>query len=353
LLVTLSPKISIIITSYNRKEFLIEAVKSVLMNDFPRELYEIVVSKNFTDNYIDGFLQKNDVVIINTVDINIGEQIYLAVTHSLGDIICFLDDDDRFKENKLKYVYSRFSENSDLVYYHNSADLIDDNSFPISGKIYRKIKEKVVIRGPAPDGIANYLRKRDDFTLYSLLFNLSCVSIKRSVVLSFSEYLRKIIDGTDWFVFYCSLLSSGTMEFDTEILTEYRFHDSTSNVLNRQISLKEFSEISINKFDKEGHFPLVIAKFCNGTGAETILRAKIIEEKILLRILGKSNKKVSLREYFEYLQVLRYLSHPSFKNIFVRFIFIDLSLFFPSITGTLYNMYRRHSLISKLPTKTL
>lgn len=353
LLVSLPAKISVIITAYNRKEFLLEAVKSVLMNDFPRELYEIVVSKNFQDDLIDDFLRKNEVTLVSTRDINIGEQIYLAISNSSGEIICFLDDDDRFKNNKLKSVSLKFSEDNDLVYYHNLTDSIDDKSNPIPGNIHRRITNSVVISGPSAEGIAKYLRTRDDFTLYSLMFNLSCVSIRRGILLNYAEYLRKIIDGTDWFIFYCALLSSGKLQFDTEILTDYRVHGSASNVLTTDTSLREIAKFSIGKFDVKGHYSLILSEFCKGTGAESILKAKILEEKILTRIQGKEHQNITLKEYVEYLRMLRYVAHPSMKNISVRFGFVFLSLFFPSITGVFYNLYRRHSLMSRLSLKTV
>ena len=351
--VSLPAKISVIITAYNRREFLLEAVNSVLMNDFPRELYEIVVSKNFQDDYIDDFLQKNMVTLINTGDINIGEQLYLAVSNSSGEIICFLDDDDRFKIDKLKYIYSRFSQDRQLVYYNNSTDSIDDRSNPIPGNIHRRISDNVVIMGPSADEIAKYLRTRDDFTLYSLMFNLSCVSIRRSAILNYTGYLRKIIDGTDWFVFYCALLSSGKMQFDTKILTDYRVHGSASNVLTTSASLTEIAKFSIGKFDVEGHYSLILSEFCRGTGVDGILRTKLLEERILMKIQGKGHQNITLREYMEYLKMLKYVAHPSIKSISVRFGFIFLSLFFPSITGVFYNLYRSHSLMSRLSSKSV
>lgn len=323
------------------------------MNNFPREFYEIVVSKNFKDDDIDVYLRKNSVLVVNTGDIDIGEQLFLALSNSSGDIVCFLDDDDRFKPNKLNSVFLKFSGNSDLVYYHNSADSIDDKSITMPGNIHKRIKDKVIIQGPSPDGIAKYLRSRDDFTLYSLMFNLSCVSIRRRIIEGFMEYLKKIIDGTDWFIFYCAMLSSGMMEFDTEILSDYRVHVSFSNVLTSQIPLKGIAKFTIEKFEVEGHFTLVLLNFCIGTGAEKILRAKILEEKILMRILGKRNQNIPLKDYVEYLRMLQFTAHPSIKNTLVRFIFISLSLFLPTITGIFYNLYRKHSLLSRLYNKTL
>ncbi|MEM0135906.1 MAG: glycosyltransferase family 2 protein [Thermoplasmatales archaeon] len=340
-------KISIIITAYNRKEFLLDAVRSVLQNDYPRELYEIVVCKNFKDPFIDSFLSHNDVFVIDSGNVNIGEQLFLAISNSSCDIICFLDDDDRFKVNKLKSIFFKFSEDKEIVYYHNQTDSIDEKSNPLPGNIHKRISNKVILRGPSVEPIAEYLRTRDDFTLYSLMFNLSCVSVRRSVISPYIQYLRKIIDGTDWFVFYCALLSSGKLYFDTEILTDYRVHRSGSNIFTTNASLLEIAKFSISKFNTDGHFLSILLEMCHGTDVETILRAKMLEEKILMRIQGQKSH-VTIREYSDYLKLLRYVVHPSVKTKLIRFIFILSSLLFPSITGIFYNLYRKHNLKSNL-----
>ena len=44
------PYISVIITAYNRKDFLFNAIKSVVNQTLDKKYYEIIVIKNFEDN---------------------------------------------------------------------------------------------------------------------------------------------------------------------------------------------------------------------------------------------------------------------------------------------------------------
>ena len=67
-------EISLLITAYNRKKYLKEAVRSVLESSINRDLYEIIVVKNFTEIEIDSFLSQNQVIVVNTTDENIGKQ---------------------------------------------------------------------------------------------------------------------------------------------------------------------------------------------------------------------------------------------------------------------------------------
>ncbi|MEM0136347.1 MAG: glycosyltransferase family A protein [Thermoplasmatales archaeon] len=336
--------ISVIITAYNRKEFIEEAVRSVLENEYDKNAYEIIVVKNYSDEKIDAFLSFNNIKSIETGDVSIGEQLYQGISQSRGEVICFLDDDDKFTRNKLKTVSSKFASSTDLLYYHNLMLSINDKSQLLPGNIHRNIVSRITVSGHSGSEIARYLKTRKDFTLYSLMFNLSCVSIRRNTISSYIESLREIIDGTDWFIFYCALMSGGKIEFDTEILTYYRVHRSVSNVLTSKVSLREVADFTISKFDKPGHFSLVLNKICNRDDARELLQAKLLEESIIMRILGKKDHSPKLRGYFMYLRLLKYTNKPSMKNMIARLSFIIMALMFPKVTGIMYNMFRRHNI---------
>ena len=56
------PYISVVITAYDRKVFLLNAIKSVLSQTLDKTYYEIIVIKNFKDDNIDDFIKKNKVI---------------------------------------------------------------------------------------------------------------------------------------------------------------------------------------------------------------------------------------------------------------------------------------------------
>ena len=45
----MKPTLSVIVTAYNRKEFLLEALQSAVNQTLKREEYEIICIKNFKD----------------------------------------------------------------------------------------------------------------------------------------------------------------------------------------------------------------------------------------------------------------------------------------------------------------
>ena len=110
--------ISVIITAYKRKEFIMDAIKSVLNQTLPRKYYEIIVVKNFIDSDIDKYINDNNIKNIFSNDISLSGKSVEAIKSSHGEIISFLDDDDMFYNNKLEYIYDLFKNNINLVYYH-------------------------------------------------------------------------------------------------------------------------------------------------------------------------------------------------------------------------------------------
>ena len=60
------PYISVIITAYKRKEFILGAVNSVINQSLEKSKYEIIVVKNYLDNTIDKFLNEHNIIDIYT-----------------------------------------------------------------------------------------------------------------------------------------------------------------------------------------------------------------------------------------------------------------------------------------------
>lgn len=192
--------ISVIITAYNRKEFLLNAVKSAINQTLDKKYYEIIVIKNFDDATIDEFIANNNIKSI-FMDGTVGEFLYTGIKECKGEIISFLDDDDLFFNNKLEYVYNLFKKNNDLVYYHN-------NNFYM-------------------DSSANKLKKIHS---NNIDFNLSCISI-RSFIID-ENILKKVWTAPDTLMYLFGLTSNKRLINSNIKLNFYRIHnENTSNNL--------------------------------------------------------------------------------------------------------------------------
>lgn len=287
--------ISVIITAYNRRNFLLGAIKSVLSQTLPKNKYEIIVIKNFSDDRIDKYIEGNNIKNI-LMDGTIGQFLSIGIKESRGNIISFLDDDDLFFNNKLEYVYSIFKNNKKLVYYHNLPKFIDENNI--------------------------YLSK----TNHSISFNISCISIKRNIINL--EALKNLYIIQDSFMYCSALESHGMIIRGKQILTYYRFHNSTSNYKEKNDSkIIHKNELFVNYLL---NFENLYKVFKNDRVKIYILNY-IITLKIEMNILhklgyAKINYKIKKIEILRYLFIFNYWD--SRKKYYLKFLKL-LELYMP------------------------
>jgi glycosyltransferase involved in cell wall biosynthesis len=103
----IKPLISVVVTAYNRRVFLLSALRSIVNQSFKD--YEVIVAKNFHDLDIDDFIEKHGFREIFVDTKRYGERIAAAVEETKGDIIAFLEDDDEFERDKLHWIGQIFN----------------------------------------------------------------------------------------------------------------------------------------------------------------------------------------------------------------------------------------------------
>jgi len=266
--------ISVIITAYNRKDFLLDAIKSALNQTLDKKYYEIIVIKNYNDETIDKFIENNNIKSI-LMDGRIGDFLYAGINESHGQIISFLDDDDLFFNNKLEYVYNLF-KNNDIVYYHNLSEFINENKISINHENH------------------------------SISFNLSCISIKKEIININSVKNISIIQDT--FMYICALESNGKIIAGKEALTYYRFHNSASNYLGND---------NFKLIHKTDLFKMYLLSLCDiynkfqNPKVKIYLFNYIITLKLELNILyklgfSKSNFRIGKYKIIKYIFIFYY-----------------------------------------------
>jgi len=264
--------ISVIIIAYNRKIFLKDAIKSVLNQSLDRNLYEIIIVKNFKDKDIDDFIDQNSLINIFSEDNTILGKILEGIKNSKGDIIAFLEDDDRFHRDKLKIVNEVFSD-EDVVYYHNAAQYIDED-----GRFLNRIN-------------------------YGISFNLSSISVRKSIIKTELMKNPVISYTSDFFIYLCAIESGGKIISDKRTLTYYMQHKNSStyqyldDYINYSKSMLEIFEKSLISYE------IFLANFKNDNVK------KLCKYKIIFLKMG-TNKKLSYQELFYYL-----LFHEKYSDI--------------------------------------
>lgn len=114
-------KISVLINSFNYGKFIEEAIKSVLMQNYPRELYEIIVvdvcSKDNTDSILKKYSSELK-VIYQRGKPGLAAGCNLGIQASSGEYVIRLDADDTFCQNILliESLFLDENPNIDFVY---------------------------------------------------------------------------------------------------------------------------------------------------------------------------------------------------------------------------------------------
>lgn len=115
--------ISIILPTYNRVALLIRAVESVLFQSYDKwEL--IIIGDNCTDDTeikLKKYLLDDRIEFVN-LNTNVGgaEARNIGISLARGRYICFLDDDDRWLENKLSIQLNTIKSDPNIVLVYSN-----------------------------------------------------------------------------------------------------------------------------------------------------------------------------------------------------------------------------------------
>lgn len=216
--------ITVVVNCFNRKEFVLEALKSVCSQSIPRTNYEIILIKNFYDKKIDSFVEDNGIKEYIVHEVN-GSWFEEAVKNSCGDFISFLEDDDLMHPNKLEIIQSLIKSDPDIVYIHNKLDSLNSD-FNYSKFDTSKIKYFELNSN-------SQLRKSLKNRYY---FNLSSITIRKDVICAYLPFIKNTNYGPDFLMFSIACISRKKMiEYDFP-LTYYRIHfDSPANFKSKNI----------------------------------------------------------------------------------------------------------------------
>ena len=209
--------ISVIVTAYNRSKYVLQAVRSALQQTLPKDLYEVIVVKNFRDETIDRRLEEWGVANIYSDDTSQGGTIYEGILAAEGEVISILDDDDEFLFTRLSALYRAFSQGA--CYFHNGKIIVDEVGKEIGRDSY----------------VSFALRDYNDFQKHLRAFqkkaffhNSSSAAIRKSAINT--GILKEIKLSVDLFLFFSAIeqdyFTQGRCPiiFDGATLTRYRVH---------------------------------------------------------------------------------------------------------------------------------
>lgn len=228
--------VSVIIPTYNRKDFLEESIKSVV-NQTYSNIEIVVVDDGSPANYAEAICKQyanckyywKENGGISTVR-NFG------IERVKGDFIAFLDDDDLWKPHKIEKQLDIFEKYKDVDLVHSSAQVIDKEG-NVTGRIIGASKNKA--------------HKRSGYVFWSALGIWLVKSptplIRKRVFESNLRFDETLSAGED-FDFYNRLFYKHKVYYISEPLAFYRVYESDSRLsLNKEaykgVELKMFNNL--------------------------------------------------------------------------------------------------------------
>lgn len=274
------PTISVIVTVYNRTQFVHEAIKSVIKQTLDRNLYEIIVISNIPVD-ISGYGKNVKLSLIQ--DEEIGKKYLKGLEISSGKIITFLDDDDLFYETRLEKIMDFYNRHDGPVYYHNSFSFVDLDGKDIKSS-FKKFSLQFSNKGkPMFIKMDGKLRKLVKAKKFAADFNMSSTAVSREVITENSNLLFSSKKTPDLYLFLETIRQGIPIYLDPERLTKYR--------LRPDMQVK-----SLPNNIKTGH-------------AQQDARDEIVSVAL------KSGNKIFLRySYFEKYDYLSFSELRKFKN---------------------------------------
>lgn len=204
------PRISVIITTFNRATFLKKAVESVLSQTYP-DFELLILDNSSTDNTEEVVKSFNDNKIryIKHNPLNISQARNLGVKESRGEYIAFLDDDDEWLPDKTeKELEVFYKKDRHLALVYGGFVRIDSDGKEM-GIIYPTLKGMI-------------LKDLLDFT-NAFTGSASNPMMRKSAIQDIGGYNEEVTTGEDWEL-YLRLAEKYSMDFTPVLVVKIRAH---------------------------------------------------------------------------------------------------------------------------------
>ncbi|MFN2302107.1 MAG: glycosyltransferase family 2 protein [Anaerolineales bacterium] len=208
------PRVSVIIPTFNRSQFLFHAISSVLVQTYSG--FEILViddgSIDDTSEVVAGF---NDPRIRYIKQENCGRSTArnLGLEQAQGEYIAFLDDDDLYLPHKLAIQISYLDSHQEVGLVGGGANIIDEDGILL--RVRESWKEQPQLSLPS--------------CLYACPLLTCSVLLRRLWLDRLDHWFDPAIDRAEDTDFWIRLLLAGCrMDWTTEIVCAYRWHPDNS-----------------------------------------------------------------------------------------------------------------------------
>jgi glycosyltransferase involved in cell wall biosynthesis len=218
------PRISVLVFAHDRRTYLREAIESVWNQTVPRGAYELLVVTNFADSDLDRALVARGGRLLTTDAPFLGGKVAAGLDSANGEILTFLEDDDRYEPGRLARVLEVFDRDPALGYYANGQTFVRAGGEPFpETELPRAVRRRrrmgsIEVRPSSPARHWQRLARVDPD------FNLSSLAVRRAVGFRVREALRNSEAAVDSLLFFQAASEGRRILVDGRPLTQYRVH---------------------------------------------------------------------------------------------------------------------------------
>lgn len=211
------PKVSVIIITYNQKEFIKEAIESVLIQDY--EPLEVVIADDASVDGTQDILQEYAVsypdkfiLILNKKNLGITGNCNAALSACSGDLIAIFGGDDILLPGKISAQVDLFIQYPETSFSYHSVEIFEHQTGKILDITYKNSK----------DTIANVkdLLLKNGISGPSLMHRRSAVP--------YGGYDERLPTVSDW-LFMLELAMRGSIKKLDGIYARYRKHGNAAS----------------------------------------------------------------------------------------------------------------------------
>lgn len=246
--------ISVIIPTYNAAKYLNASIQSVLSQTF-KDFELLIIDDGSTDNTKEIISAYDDSRLKYFYQSNHGKSYSRnkGIFESTGEFICFLDADDFYYENKLRYLFEFLNDNPQVGCAAGATRRISENGRTIFRKTYND----------------NRL-----ITVENLLFGnpitICSTLIRTKYVKKIEGFDTELKRGEDWDFHYRLALSGCAIIVKNNIVCAYRYRQNAVDKTN-EIYCRNMIEVSKKMFGNKA-LPDKLKELRNDVLSTTYLR---------------------------------------------------------------------------------
>jgi len=236
---SMNPEISVVFTSYNHKEYLEQALESLINQTFSN--FELIIVDDCSTDGSQDILKRyagDERVKLHLLEENSGSYVSASnygFNYATAEYVIFAQCDDFSEKNQLYELIKSAEENQNVAVVFSSSNLIDENGnfilcdFDIRTnlfKIYHKSNSII------------HFKEMNNYLLNSCVIpNLSAALIKKSVLEEFNLFSNKYFVLADWDL-WLKISTKYNFYYIRQPLNNFRQHSTTirnSIKLKRQV----------------------------------------------------------------------------------------------------------------------